>query len=159
MMTCTTRLQFHRKSCETRLKRFIRATPPSSVHWSRVLVQYAPGCVASDVLCLYDGTVFGSATDGFIFTPSTLYYHDMGSDPGMLPLRAVKSLRIEKDHLKVLCLPAWLACSLDLYQLYPILARMAVLGEPSCSAWVLTSDRDACGPSGAVLTFCIPCEL
>lgn len=54
-------------------------------------LQYARGVPADDIVLLFDGTVFGSAKDGFIVTPTHVYVHNFLEDNEVFPLSAVLS--------------------------------------------------------------------
>lgn len=50
-----------------------------------------------EVLVLYDDTLFGSAAEGFLFTPTHFGFKELGSPPVLLALDALEREHVERD--------------------------------------------------------------
>jgi hypothetical protein len=79
---------------------FTPVIPPQKLQGA--IAKYAPYVNPSDVLMLYDGTVFGSAEDGFLITPGHLFAHESGSSqPLALAAQDINTVKVKKKSIVV----------------------------------------------------------
>lgn len=59
--------------------------------------EYAKDVSPSDVLLLVDDTLFGNAKNGFLITPTSIYFHQMGMTPQCITLNSITSVALDKQ--------------------------------------------------------------
>ncbi|MDQ6622994.1 MAG: toll/interleukin-1 receptor domain-containing protein, partial [Verrucomicrobiota bacterium] len=63
------------------------------------LKTYAPGIAATEIIFLYDNTVYGGAKDGLLLTMDTIFWHNIWATPGRCQYREVKEIAVQQELL------------------------------------------------------------
>ena len=74
--------------------------PPKRLR--NALASYAKGAQEQDVLVLVDDTVFGSAKDGDLLTPTALYTHSQTEQPQSIEISEIEAVSLSKGFTRVL---------------------------------------------------------
>ena len=68
---------------------------------ANAMAKYMPNVKETDVLLLYDDTVWGGGREGISLTRDTLYWHALGETPGSISYHEVAEVSIGKKSLVV----------------------------------------------------------